>query len=141
MNHLTIAWRNIRRNTRRSALTLVAIATGTAAILLFTGHVTDTLDALQTVTVRSTGHLQIVAHDYLDFGRGNPGRFSIRDYPRLIAMLESDDPVIQPLITVVTPTLDVDGVAGNFARTPPRDLWARASCRPSRQAAGMGRVR
>jgi putative ABC transport system permease protein len=114
MNHLTIAWRNIRRNTRRSALTLVAIATGTTAILLFTGHVNDTVNALQTVTVRSTGHLQVVAHDYLNFGRGNPGRFSIHDYPRLIATLQADA-VLKPLVTVITPTLDVDGVAGNFA--------------------------
>lgn len=113
VNPIEIAWRNLRRNARRSALTLLAIVVGTMAILIFGGYVNDTIQGLQTSTVRTYGHLQVVPRDYLDFGRGNPGRFSIRDYDRLIAAIRSD-PVLSPMLNVVTPVLDVEGVAGNF---------------------------
>jgi putative ABC transport system permease protein len=112
MNPFSLALRNVRRNGRRSALTLTALAVGATAILLFGGYVTDTIQGLQTSTVRTYGHLQIVTRDYLDFGRGNPGRFSIRDYDSLIANIRKD-PQLSPMIAEVTPVLDVEGMAGN----------------------------
>jgi putative ABC transport system permease protein len=114
MNPLRLAWRNVHRNSRRSALTLVALAVGAMAILLFGGYVNDTVEGLQTSTVRSYGHLQVVRRDYLDFGRGNPARFAIKDYEGLMARIRSD-PELAPMLAVVTPVLDLEGVAGNFA--------------------------
>ena len=114
MNPFSLAFRNVRRNTRRSALTLTALAVGALAILLFGGYVNDTVEGLQTSTVRTYGHLQIVPRDYLDFGRGNPARFSIKEYDTLISRIRSDVE-LAPMLAVVTPTLDVEGVAGNFA--------------------------
>lgn len=113
MNPFNLAWRNVRRNGRRSALTLTALAIGAMAVLLFGGYVNDTVEGLQTSTVRTYGHLQIVQRDYLDFGRGNPARFSIKDYEPLIAAIGADAE-LAPMLEVVTPTLDVEGVAGNF---------------------------
>ncbi|MEM7675995.1 MAG: ABC transporter permease, partial [Myxococcota bacterium] len=113
MNVLAISWRNVWRNGRRSALTLLASAVGAMAILLFGGYVKDNELGLQTVTVRSHGHLQIVAKDFLDFGRSNPGYFSIRRYVQLVKNITNDD-VLKPLLKLATPMLQVDGVAGNF---------------------------
>jgi putative ABC transport system permease protein len=113
MNPIELAWRNVRRNRRRSLFTLLALAVGTMAILMFGGYVNDTIQGLQTSTVRTYGHLQVVPRDYLDFGRGNPGRFSIHDYDRLIGAIRNDA-ALSPMLTVVTPVLEVEGVAGNF---------------------------
>lgn len=113
MNVLSLAWRNVRRNGRRSMLTLSALAVGSAAIMMFGGYVNDTVHGLQTATVRSVGHLQIVPKDYLDFGRGDPARFSIAGYDELIRRLR-DDSELASMQVLITPTLDVEGVAGNF---------------------------
>ena len=61
MNLLELAWRNVLRNRRRTALTLAAIGVGAMAILLLGGYVSATVKALQTDTVRQAGHLQIMA--------------------------------------------------------------------------------
>jgi putative ABC transport system permease protein len=113
MSPLDLAARNIRRNARRSLLTLAALAVGTMAVLLFSGYVTDTIQGLQTATVRSTGHFQIMTKGYLEFGRGNPGRFAIRNYPAIIAEIRRD-PALASMLTMVTPVLDVEGVSSNY---------------------------
>lgn len=114
MNTVHLAWRNLLRNRRRSLLTLAAIAVGSIAVLLFGGYVASTVMVLHTETVRTVGHLQIQQRGHLDFGRANPGRFAVRDYPALIARLRADEQLAQ-LLAVVTPVLHVQGVAGNFA--------------------------
>jgi putative ABC transport system permease protein len=113
MNSFSLAWRNVRRNGRRSLLTLLALVVGTLGILLFGGYVADTVHGLQTSTVRTYGHLQIVPKDYLDFGRSNPGRYSIRNYDELIARIRNDA-VLATMVTLATPVLDLEGVAGNY---------------------------
>jgi putative ABC transport system permease protein len=114
MNPLLLAWRNVRRNGRRSLLTLLALLSGTVGVLLFGGYVNDTIHGLQTSTVRTYGHLQVVARGYLDFGRGNPGRYSIREYEALIQRIRADA-VLAPLVRLASPVLDVEGVAGHYA--------------------------
>lgn len=113
MNAFSVAWRNVRRNGRRSLLTLLALVVGTLGILLFGGYVNDTVHGLQTATVRTYGHLQIVPKDYFDFGRSNPGRYSIRNYDELVARIRNDA-VLAPMVTLATPVLDLEGVAGNY---------------------------
>lgn len=112
MNTLELAGRNIVRNSRRSMLTLMALAVGAIAMLLFRGYVADTIGGLQATTVRNLGHLQVIPHGFLEFGRGNPGRFSIHGYEALIDAIRRD-PVLAKMITVVTPELQLQGVVGN----------------------------
>lgn len=114
MNLLDLAWRNLLRNRRRSLLTLGALCVGAMAVVIFGGYVAAMINVLQTDTVRDAGHLQIMRKGFLDFGRGNPERFAIRDYPALIQRITAD-PELRPMLQVVTPILRVQGVAGNFA--------------------------
>jgi putative ABC transport system permease protein len=87
MNQLSLAWRNILRNRRRSALTLAAVCVAAVAILVLGGYVRATVRALETDTVRQTGHLPVMTQGYLQFGRGNPGRFAIREHEAVAAAL------------------------------------------------------
>ena len=112
MNPFRLALRNILRNYRRSLMTVLALAVGTMAVLVFDGYVEDTVRGLQTSTVRSTGHLQVVVKGYFEFGRGNPARFAMANYEAVAARLRAD-PQLAPLVAVITPVLDVEGIASS----------------------------
>jgi putative ABC transport system permease protein len=112
MNSLDFAWRNVRRNRRRTILTTAALCVGCTAALMFAGYANDTVQGLQTTTVRGEGHLQVVADGYLSFGQGSPARFAVRGYQALIERIRQD-PVLRPMIRVVTAQLDIEGSAGN----------------------------
>lgn len=114
MNTLSLALRNLLRNRRRSLTTLLAMMIGSVAILLFGGYSGNINLGLQTGFVRSSGHLQIQHKDYFLYGSGNPAAYGIADYLQVIDALRRD-PVLQPMLTVVTPTLSLGGIAGNFA--------------------------
>jgi len=114
MMTIDLAFRNVLRNRRRSIMTLLALAVGTMAMLVFAGYVTDTIRGLQTSTVRSTGHLQVVKKGYIDFGRADPARFSIMDYEGVVDVIESDE-MLSELLFNVTPILAVEGIASNNA--------------------------
>jgi putative ABC transport system permease protein len=68
---------------------------------------------LQTSFVERGGHLQIQRKDYFLYGSGNPAAYGIADYPRVIDAV-THDPVLAPMLTLVTPTLSLGGIAGNF---------------------------
>ncbi|GHD68018.1 ABC transporter permease [Jeongeupia chitinilytica] len=114
MNTLQLAARNLARNRRRSITTLFAMIVGAIAILLFGGYARNIDLGLQTGFVQRSGHLQVQHKDYFLFGTGNPAAYGIADYGRLIAAIKAD-PVLAPLVTVVTPTLSLGGIAGNYA--------------------------
>jgi putative ABC transport system permease protein len=110
---LALAVRNLARNRRRSLTTLAAIVVGAVAILLFGGYTRDIRYGLQMGFVRSSGHLQIQHKDYFLYGTGNPAAYGIANYEQIIALVRHD-PVLAPMLTVVTPTLQLGGIAGNF---------------------------
>ena len=114
MIDLLLAVRNLLRNRRRSAATLIALVIGTCAILLFGGYRKNIEYTMLTAYVRGGGHLQIQHRDLLLYGSGNPTRYSIAGYQRLIDAIRSD-PVLAPMVTVVTPTLQFGGIASHFA--------------------------
>lgn len=95
-------------------MTLIAMVLGLMAVLLFGGYIRDINYAMQTDFVRRSGHLQIQHQDYFRFGSGNPAAFGISRYERLISVVKTD-PVLAPMLTVVTPTLQFGAIAGNFA--------------------------
>ncbi len=111
---LKIAFRNILRNRRRSVMSMGAIAVGATAMVLFGGFVATIILGVQTDTVRRTGHLAIYRNGYFTFGSGNPAAWGMPGYKDVLAMVRAD-PVLAPMTNVVTPTVALFGIAGNFA--------------------------
>lgn len=114
MKSFSLALRNLLRNRRRSLTTLLAIILGCNALLLFGGFSRNISYGLQTRIVQRAGHIQIQHKDFFLFGTGNPGAYGIDRYTEVIAAVRRD-PVLAPMLTVVTPTLQMGGIAGNFA--------------------------
>ncbi len=114
MKTFSLALRNLLRNRRRSLATLIAMIIGASSILLFGGYSRNITYGLQTGFVQRSGHLQIQHKDFFLYGYGNPAAYGIADYQRIIDILKQD-PVLKPMLTVVTPTLQLSGIAGNFA--------------------------
>lgn len=113
MQTLIIAARNISRNFRRSLMTISAIAVGTMSLLLFGEFVSQIFVALETQNVTRSGHIALFRNGYYRFGAGNPAAYGIREYQSVIRMIR-DDAVLKPMINVVTPTINLFGIAGNF---------------------------
>jgi putative ABC transport system permease protein len=114
MKTLSLALRNLMRNRRRSLTTLVAMMLGAVTILLFGGYSRNIILSLQTGYVVRTGHLQIQRKDYFLYGSGNPAAYGIAGYQGVIDVV-ARDPVLAPMLAVVTPTLSLGGIAGNFS--------------------------
>jgi putative ABC transport system permease protein len=114
MMMLKIAFRNIFRNTRRSVTTIMTIAIGTAAILLFGAYTLYVTYGLETSAVQRSGHLTIFRNGYFQFGAGNPAAWGIDDYRGLIRLIKAD-PVMASMVEVATPTQSIGGIAGNAA--------------------------
>lgn len=119
---LALAWRNLLRNRRRSLMTLLAMQLGLMAVLLFGGYIRDITYSLQTNFVVGSGHLQIQHRDYFRLGTGNPAVYAIGDYQRVIETLQQD-PVLGPMLVVVTPSLQFGAIAGNFAASVSRTVY------------------
>jgi len=113
MADLQLALRNLLRNRRRSASTLIALAIGLTAILLFSGFKSNLRFTMLTAVVRAGGHLQVQHRDYYLFGGGNPGAYGIPGYEALVKAIRSD-PELGPKVSVVTPMMRFGGLAGNF---------------------------
>lgn len=95
-------------------MTLIAMVLGMMTVLLFGGYIRNITYAMQSDFVARTGHLQIQQRDYFRIGSGNPAAFGIARYEAIIATVKQD-PVLAPMMAVVTPTLQFGAIAGNFA--------------------------
>ena len=98
-----IAFRNILRNRRRSLMTGSAIAVGALAMLLFGCYISYIFAGFETGLVQRIGHLTVFRSGYFVFGAGNPAAYGIDDYQGVMTLI-GDDPVLKPLIAVLTPT-------------------------------------
>jgi putative ABC transport system permease protein len=108
-----IAFRNIFRNTRRSLTTMMTIAVGTAAVLVFGAFNLYVTYGLQTSTVERSGHLAVYRNGYFDFGTGAPADWGISNFASVLELIRKD-PVLAPMSAVVTPVQELSGVAGNL---------------------------
>lgn len=123
MNTWFLAWRNLLRNRRRSLTTLLAMVIGLVAILIFGGYRSNILYGTQTGFVQQTGHLQIQRKGYFLDGGDNPTAYGIADHERLLARIRQD-PELGPMLVIVTPTLQLGGIAGNFSGGVSRSVMA-----------------
>jgi putative ABC transport system permease protein len=108
-----IAARNLVRNARRSAMTGSAVAVGALALLVFGAFTTYIFASAETNLVQRIGHLTVYRSGYFLFGAGNPAAYGIDDYAGVMRLIAAD-PVLQPLIAVMTPSQSLVGIAGNF---------------------------
>ena len=109
----SIAFRNLFRNGRRSIITVLSVATGGIAILMFGGFVSNIFHSLETGLVIGGGQLQVFKQGYFHFGAGDPASYGIANYSEVISAITSDAE-LGPMVNVATPQLALFGVAGNF---------------------------
>lgn len=114
MLNLSLAWRNVRRNRRRTGITSMTIALGAAALLLLGALMNYIVLEFQTATVRRSGHVAVFQSGYFLYGAGNPAAYGIKDYAALMDDIRSD-PDMRPLLRVATPAQMIAGVAGNYS--------------------------
>ena len=76
-NTLTLALRGLARNRRRSAVTLLAIAFGFAAITLFAGYTHNVYGGLARLSIHGEmlGHLTLSKRGMRQEGKLNPERY------------------------------------------------------------------
>lgn len=122
MRSLSLAWRNLLRNRRRSLMTVVAMVLGLVTVLLFGGYVKDLTYGLQTDFVQLSGHLQVQHKDYFRMGGGDPAGYGVAEQERLLKVISSDA-ALSPMVTVATPILQFGGLAGNAAAGVSRTVF------------------
>jgi putative ABC transport system permease protein len=119
---LSLAWRNLLRNRRRSLMTIVAMVLGLVTVLLFGGYVKDLTYGLQTDFVQLSGHLQVQHKDYFRMGGGDPAGYGVGEHERILKAI-ANDPELGPKVTVATPILQFGGLAGNAAAGVSRTVF------------------
>lgn len=104
-----LAFRNIFRNRLRTALTLAAIITGVAAIIISGGFVEDVFVQLREATIHSRiGHVQISRQGYIEYGRHEPSRYMI-DQPDVVIDAVRSIPHVEAAMA----RLNFSGLANN----------------------------
>jgi len=123
MKTFSLALRNLLRNRRRSLTTLLAMVIGLTAILLFGGYRSNITYGIESGFIQASGHLQIQHQNYYLEGGDNPTAYGIPGYQHIIDAVQHD-PELAPYLRVVTPTLQLGGLAGNFAAGISRSVFA-----------------
>ncbi len=118
-----IAFRSIFRNARRSLTTMLTVAVGMAAILIFAAYALYDVYILQTTAVERGGHLTVFSKGYFDFGSGDPAIWGIADYARVVRLIKGDR-VLAALTAVVTPVQYLGGIAENPENSGSRTFFA-----------------
>lgn len=87
----TIAFRNIFRNRRRSAITLLVIVFGAVGLILFGGYKSRTFYALRESTIRNRlGHLQVYKRGFARAEAQKPLQYGLENVDELRRVIERD---------------------------------------------------
>lgn len=109
----SLAWRNLRRNWRRSLTTMLALTVGVTMLLLFGGFTRAIMATLETGIVGTTGHLHIQMRDYARYGFGNSAQYSMNNTGQLQRLI-ADDPELAAAVRVTTPLLLFQGLISRY---------------------------
>lgn len=108
MNHFHLAWKNVRRNRRRSLVTILIAAIGCAAILVASGFALYTYDMLSDSAAREYGHITIAQPMFFDQEEETPMQFGMGDYKSISSRLRAN-----PQVTEVLPRVSFSGLISN----------------------------
>ncbi len=115
MHPLTLAWRNVSRNRRRSLLTGGILAFGFASFTLSAGFMAQSFQGLRDNTIRSgLGHLQFADARAFTQSEDAPLQFGLKHADTIIARIAQD-----PAVRVVLPRLEFMGLITAQARSVP----------------------
>lgn len=132
MLDFSLALRNIGRNRRRSAVTVLAVAISCGGLAIFGGYASWLVKALEEQTISAYGHVQVYKKGYYEFGTGNPAAYAIGDYAKIKALIEKD-PVIAPYLELVTGETLFNGMV-TCTRTQSASTFAGLGVFPSEDA-------
>ncbi len=108
MNHFHLAWKNVRRNRRRSLVTILIAAVGCAAILVACGFALYTYDMLSDSAAREYGHITIAQKAFFEQEEETPMQFGMADDKVITAQLRS-----LPEVKEVLPRVSFSGLISN----------------------------
>ncbi len=109
---VSIAARNVFRNTRRSVITISAIAIGAVAIIIFGGYINDMYYGLKESTIHSQiGHLQIYKKGCNEFGITDPEKYRMYDFEKIENIIKNDA-VLKPMLDSIMPVVEFSGLVG-----------------------------
>ncbi len=108
MKWLLFAWKNVFRNKRRTAITMLLAAIGTAGVLMASGFAMYTYDSLKQMSARQIGYVVMAHTDYFDKDEETPLEFGLSGSKALTAKLLKDRRV-----SSVLPRLGFSGLISN----------------------------
>jgi putative ABC transport system permease protein len=114
MSTFAIAWRNLVRQRRRTALMGIVVAFGFAAFALAGGFVAQSFAGLREGTIRSVGQLQVVDRRAVASSEERTLEFGIPDASRVRALVARD-----PDVASAVPRVDFVGLASNGTKSVP----------------------
>ena len=116
MTLLKIAFRNVLKNRRRSLITVLAIAFGYMAVVVFRGYTRDAYErmAMGAIFLEGPGHLVFFKEGFLEKGKIDPSAYLLsgEEVARACEILRSD-----PRVRWVGPKLQITGLATNGTAT------------------------
>jgi len=108
MNWLRFAFRNLFRNKRRAATTLLITAIGTATVLAASGFVLYNYDGLRRLAAFENGHLILGDPRHFEDEEETPMAFGLQGYAELQRELEAD-----PRVRAALPRAELTGLISN----------------------------
>ncbi len=109
MAYLKIAYRNLFRNRRRTAITASVIVFGCTALVIAGGFIESMFDGLREATISmGLGHLQIYNEKFLDQEEDRPLELGLDDWEQIAAGVSKIEHVRQ-----ITPRIDFTGLLSN----------------------------
>jgi len=109
MKTLSLAWRNLLRQKRRTLITLSALIVGMCGLVVFQGYIVSLMNGFRESTIRSgLGHLQVAkTAGYFEDGEFNPYAFTLPDSAGLAADLSR-----RPGVLAAFPSTGFTSIAG-----------------------------
>jgi putative ABC transport system permease protein len=106
---VSLAFRNVFRNRRRSAITLTVIVFGAVGLILFGGYKSRTFYALRESTIRSRlGHLQVYKRGFAHAEAQKPLQYGLENATELRRQIERD-----PRVSMTAAQITMMGLISN----------------------------